>query len=277
MVSCSKTLPAEYWKSVPRRVWHEEFVTMRELLKELGNVKPEDVIGMRAPYLQTLGDDTIIMAQRNNFLYDSSYATDLNDPPLWPYTFDYRSTAGCAVSPCPKTHLPGVWEIPLVDWIDTNNTLCENVDSCYFPNDKEEAKELLFTNFARHYQTNRAPFTINLRSRWFLNDGYHNLEALQEFLDGLERLEDVYVVPFVKALQWVRNPTPLANMKNFFDCDYRDRQPLCSHPNLCGYYNITYQPNDEQHQGDRFFMTCNECPRQYPWVISLEELRARGL
>ncbi|XP_014676182.1 PREDICTED: uncharacterized protein LOC106816133 [Priapulus caudatus] len=275
--SVSKQLPAEYWRDSERRVWHEEFVTMRLLLNQLGNVKAEDIVGMRAPYLQTAGDDTIIMAQRNNFLYDSSYATDRNDYPIWPYTFDYRSTAGCAVEPCPLQSLPGVWEIPLVDWIDTNNTLCENVDSCYFPETKQEAMELLFSNFARHYQTNKAPFAINLRARWFLDDGMHNLEALQDFLEGVERMDDVYVVTFAQALQWVRDPTPLNDMDGFFNCDYRDRTPMCEHPTLCGYYNITYQPNDVDHQGDRFFMTCNECPPQYPWVMPIDTLRALGL
>lgn len=228
---------------------------------------------MRAPYLQTAGDETIDMLAERGFQWDSSFATDVNDPPLWPYTFTYRSTAGCAIHPCPVRSHNDIWEIPLVDYIDTNDTLCENVDSCYFPNDKEEALELLRTNFARHYESNRAPFPLNLRARWFLNDGTYNLEALQEFLDDLSRLNDVYFVTYSQVIQWMKKPTRSSQMSGFFNCqNYEQRERLCEHPNQCAYFNITYQPNDEEHQGERHFQTCSECPVEYPWVLPLSRL-----
>lgn len=158
--------------------------------------------------------------------------------------------------------------MPLVNWLDTNDTLCVNVDSCHFPADTQEAKELLTTNFRRHYNTNKAPFPVSLRADWFYNDAYHNLEAMQEFLDEITALDDVYLATYSQALRWVRNPTTLADIaqSGVFDCDYSDREPLCDHPNLCGYYNVTYQPNNDDHPGDRFFHTCAECPEEYPWV-----------
>lgn len=104
--------------------------------------------------------------------------------------------------------------------------------------------------------------------RWFLNDGYHNLEALQEFLDEIQSNNDVYMVTYSQALAWIQNPVKLTALADsgMFSCDYTDRLPLCDHPNLCSYYNITYSPNNEEHPGDRFFQTCADCPEIYPWV-----------
>ncbi|XP_014666027.1 PREDICTED: uncharacterized protein LOC106808005 [Priapulus caudatus] len=264
--SITKRLPAEFWRDASDADYVAEFADQRTLFRELAGIPDDRIRGMRAAYLQTSGNDMINMAKSNGFAWDSSYPTAIINPPLWPYTFDYKTTAGCAIAPCPTAPISGLWEIPLIDWFDTNDTLCANVDSCYFPNDKEEALVLLRSNFARHYETNRAPFTLNLRARWFLNDAYYNMEALQEFLDEIQGNSDVFMVTYSQALNWIQNPAPLSNLGDVFACDYSDRTPLCEHPNLCGYLNITYAPNDEDHPGDRFFQTCAECPEVYPWV-----------
>lgn len=264
----SKKLPAAYWRTATESDYATEFTSQRTIFKTLAGI-PEDAIrGMRAPYLQTSGNSMIRMAKDNNFVWDSSYSSQENNPSLWPYTFDYRSTAGCSIEPCPTASVPGFWEIPMIDWIDTNDTLCANVDSCYFPSDKEEALMLLRSNFLRHYNMNRAPFPINLRTNWFYNNGHYNLEALQVFLDEIEQLSDVYLVTYSQALQWVRTPVVLQELaaSDMFGCNYFDRIDVCSKPNLCGYYNITYQPNNVEHQGDRYFQTCFQCPDEYPWV-----------
>lgn len=104
-------------------------------------------------------------------------------------------------------------------------------------------------------------------SRWFY-EAYYNLEALETFLDELQAMDDVYFVTGQQALNWMRNPTRLADIKNFdgWSCDVSNRQPMCDIPGLCGYFNITFRPNSEDHPGDRFFQTCNACPAEYPWL-----------
>lgn len=92
------------------------------------------------------------------------------------------------------------------------------------------------------------------------------MEALQEFLQELEDLGDVYFVTYSQAIEWMQDPVNIRQSAEFFECDYEDRLPLCAHPNLCGYFNITYAPNSEDHPGDRFFQTCAECPEEYPWL-----------
>lgn len=134
-------------------------------MSNLAAIPPKAIRGVRSAYLQTKGDSYMKLMKADGFTYDSSYATDKIDPPIWPYTFEYHTDTGCPIPPCVTESIPGMWEIPLVDWIDTNSTLCETVDSCYFPNDKEEALTLLKSNFARHYNSNKAPFTLNLRAR----------------------------------------------------------------------------------------------------------------
>ncbi|XP_014669736.1 PREDICTED: uncharacterized protein LOC106810766 [Priapulus caudatus] len=266
--SITKKLPAEQWALDSDAELSAEYSGQRVMFNNLAGVPPTAVKGVRSAYLQTKGADYVKLMQEEGFAYDSSYPTDKMDPPYWPYTFDYQSSAGCPIPPCVTESVPGMWEMPLVDWIDTNDTLCANVDSCYFPNDKAEAAQLLMSNFRRHYDSNRAPFTLNLRARWFLNDGYHNLEALQEFLDEIQENNDVYLVTYSQALAWIQNPVKLSNIgrSDVFACNYADRTPLCEHPNLCGYHNITHEPNDEENQGDRFFQTCADCPAAYPWV-----------
>ena len=51
----------------------------------------------------------------------------------------------------------GLWQIPLVMWNDLGNGRCSMLDACSNPNNPEDVFKLLWTNFARHYNTNRAP------------------------------------------------------------------------------------------------------------------------
>ncbi|XP_014665098.1 PREDICTED: uncharacterized protein LOC106807305 [Priapulus caudatus] len=267
LLSISKTAQTEYWKNAPQETWTREFADQRTIVSSLANVKPVDVVGMRAPFLQVGGDDQFAMLYDNNFLYDNSMPTPNIEPPTWPYTLEYRSTQPCVVPPCPTQSFPGVWEVPLVDWLDTNDTLCATVDNCFMPRDGAESLDLLRSNFARHYHGNRAPFPLHLRARWFI-EGHYNIEALETFLDELATMSDVYVVTMSAAVAWVRQPTPLRRLaaSRLLSCDQRS-EPTCRRPITCAYYNVTHAPNSVDHPGDRYMETCATiCPPRYPWV-----------
>ena len=45
----------------------------------------------------------------------------------------------------------------MVMWNDLGNGRCSMLDACSNPNNPEDVFKLLWTNFARHYNTNRAP------------------------------------------------------------------------------------------------------------------------
>lgn len=265
--SISKSLTVDYWKEGDYDTWLDEMAGMRTILELYGNINPDDIIGVRAPYLQVGGEPQFQMMIDEGFVYDMSMPTPQNDQPRFPYTLDFRSTQDCVIIPCPTDSYPGVWVVPLTDWIDTNDTLCALVDNCYFPNDKEESLELLRMNFRRSYDGDRGPVMLNLRSRWFL-EGAYNMEALQEFFDEVQALGDVYVVSAAKALEWMRNPTSIADIdgSDVFTCTEPDETAVCEHGNVCAYFNITYHPNSEDHPGDRYMETCSDCPLEYPWL-----------
>ena len=71
-------------------------------MRKWGQVEAEDVVGFRVPFLQIGGNTMYQVLYDNKFLYDSSMPTQkFMDPPMWPYTLEYRSTQECATPPCP--------------------------------------------------------------------------------------------------------------------------------------------------------------------------------
>jgi hypothetical protein len=62
---------------------------------------------------------------------------------------------------------PGLWEVPMIDWLDLAGAPCSMVDACAPPGNEEEAIELYMKNFETHYATNRAPFPMFFHATWF--------------------------------------------------------------------------------------------------------------
>ncbi len=62
---------------------------------------------------------------------------------------------------------PGLWEIPMTEYIDSKGLPCCMVDQCTRPESVSAAYELLTSNFMRHYQSNRSPFPVFMHSAWF--------------------------------------------------------------------------------------------------------------
>ena len=78
-------------------------MSSRDILRKWGNVKTEDVKGYRGPYIQVGGNMEFKVLKDEGFLYESSMPTQkFTDPPLWPYTLDYRSSQDCQIPPCPN-------------------------------------------------------------------------------------------------------------------------------------------------------------------------------
>ena len=98
----SHRTPIPWWKSANYSQLTEEIVGQREILRKWGQVEAEDVVGYRAPFLQIAGNTMYQVLYDNKFLYDSSMPThNFTDPPMWPYTLEYRSTQECVIPPCP--------------------------------------------------------------------------------------------------------------------------------------------------------------------------------
>ena len=101
--SISRLSPSSWWANATQEGQREEILGMRDILRKWGNVKAEDVKGYRAPYIQVGGNMEFKVLKDEGFLYESSMPTQkFMNPPLWPYTLDYRSIQDCQIPPCPN-------------------------------------------------------------------------------------------------------------------------------------------------------------------------------
>lgn len=87
---------------------------------------------------------------------------------------------------------------------------------------------------------------------------------LQKFLDDLLRLPDVYFVTSSQVLEWMKKPTALRDLGNFepWKCRRRHYEPYelaCDLPSSCKLPSRVLKSY-------RYFQTCFECPKQYPWL-----------
>ena len=116
---------------------------------------------------------------------------------------------------------PGLWEIPLVMWNDLGSGRCSMLDACSNPSNAEDVYKLLWQNFARHYNTNRAPIGLFYHAQWFTQP--HNMEGFERFLDTILSLDDVWFVTSWQAIQWMRNLANPVDPLNFepFQCNYK--------------------------------------------------------
>ena len=188
-------------------------------LEKSGNIPSKDIKGWRSPDLKPLGDKQFEVLG-NASLYDSTLIVGKDhrsEHKLWPFTLDYGWRERCEIELCPYGNHPGVWEVPIIPVDDTNNTRsCEYADSCTNqPNDVQETTDFLMNNFNQYYKSNRAPFAIRLQQVWFHWHYTNNLEGLNKFIDEILKLDDVYVITVSEMLDWMKNPTPQNQIKDF--------------------------------------------------------------
>lgn len=187
---------------------------------------------MRVPFLAMGSDNQFTMLLQNNFTYDASMSA-ICDPPAWPFTLhqpDKLTPDLCSISrdDCPKKPYP-LWEVALNLLYmvgKTENCTASMVDGCRPGSEpggqpsKEAALEYLRLNFRRHHSAkDRPPFGINMHAAWFQFSPLY-FEAMQDFVDELLRLKDVWIVPAFKVIEWIRTPTPLSKLDKFepFSC-----------------------------------------------------------
>jgi len=233
--------------------WAQEVVGQAEVMVQLANVHPKDVVGMRAPFLQTGGDTMFSVLSQYGFLYDSSLPSSQTSPALWPYTLGHGLPHSCNIPPCPTGSHPGLWEIPMTYMEDGKGGQCAMLDGCTYDEDAVSIQRMLTRNFLRHYTSNKAPFPMFYHAAWFKLRP-HREEAFINFLDSILDLPDVYVVTSKQLLDWVRSPSPLSSPQPTLTCPSRN-VPFCGErKRQCSY-------------GGKNFYTCAEqCPPKYPWV-----------
>lgn len=70
------------------------------------------------------------------------------------------------------------------------------------------------------FSLTRAPFGLFYHAAWFTQP--HHKQGFIKFLDTINAMNDVWIVTNWQALQWVRDPTPIARINTFqpFQCNY---------------------------------------------------------
>ena len=106
------------------------------------------------------------------FLYDSSIVAPFSNPPLWPYTLDYKMPHKCQPDQnCPTRSYPGIWEIVL-NQFSAGGYTCTMINNCPANMSGDEVYNTLHRNLQRHYTTNRAPLGLFFHSSWFKRPDY---------------------------------------------------------------------------------------------------------
>ena len=230
-----------------------EIMGMKEILCMWGNVSSNSVRGFRAPFLAT-NEAEIQVLYDNKFLYEASMSTDTM---YWPFTLDYKSPLCNAPATCPNNAYPGLWIVPVINLQQKSGYPCNMLDACTDPQSNQDWIDLLTNNFNAHYNGNRAPMGIYAHSSWFYR-GQGRDGVLKTFLDKLATMQDVFVITHAQMLDWVRNPTPLDQIKNFvpWNCSPRP-QPRCDY----------HSPGCLKWYADSGYLlsTCTTpCPRVFP-------------
>jgi len=261
--SITNRLPESWWDgNATIEDWFDEMVGQANIINRFGGVKMEDIRGLRVPYLRPGWNRQFLMMKEFGFVYDSSIPAPLSDPPLWPYTLDFKIPHKCiGRRKCPSRSFPGIWEVPLNQLVFEEYN-CAFVDSCppYFSQD--ELEEIFMTNFNRHYNSNRAPMGLYFHATWFKNK--KNRRAFRKFLAEMVERPDVYIVSTWEVIQWMRNPTPQSSMNTFKgwkDCE----QPIPLEEQACNIPKVCKLRSRELRK-HRYLYTCKECPDTYPWI-----------
>lgn len=80
------------------------------IINRFGGVKIEKIRGLRVPFLKPGWNRQFLMMKEFGFVYDSSIPAPLSDPPIWPYTLDFKIPHKCiGRRKCPSRSFPGLW------------------------------------------------------------------------------------------------------------------------------------------------------------------------
>jgi len=253
----------QYWAKLTEAEWRAEMADQRDQMSRFAAITKTDIQGVRAPFLQTSGNEFYKALSGANFSWECSRPTwNQRLPGLWPYTNDYLSTQDCQIPPCPNDKFPGFWTVPMLDLIGPDQFPCAMVDECTpVPMTADNTFNLLLKNFQDQYNGTRAPFGVFTHSAWMVGNETEFTErknGFVRFLDHLATLRDVYVVSVNKGLEWVKDPTPVTELPTFTPWQQEAMRPNnCLFPRNCRYQNGTWE---------RYMSSCVPCPTNYPWL-----------
>jgi hypothetical protein len=116
---CSSLVDFQPWHY---STWSEQILNMKLRLNKYAGIPKADINGFRAPQLEPSSDLHYRIIAGDKFLYDSSLIVN-TDRLTWPFTFDYKIKPFLSNNG-PINSYPGLWELPIPTYIDSNNSLC---------------------------------------------------------------------------------------------------------------------------------------------------------
>ncbi|XP_077547160.1 chitin deacetylase 7-like isoform X3 [Haemaphysalis longicornis] len=258
-----------YWRTLDVAGWEAEFLGEREILRDYALIPERDMVGARAPFLESGRGASHVMMQEHGFLYDSSvhvnYTHEPDKLPVYPYTLDYGLQTKCIVPPCPEGTYKGLWTVPL-NWYyrtvqdDAGSPAeddCPMADACHpHPVTHADTFDFLRSNFELFYHYNRAPFPIFIHEDWL-----HEPERAKGFLtfvDWLLTMDDVFFVTVEEVVRFMQNPRPLGEYVQS-KCSKATEFSRCPEIHSCEFA-------DAQSERTRWLRSCRRCPNRYPWI-----------
>lgn len=214
--------------------------------------------GFRLPMLDQNGKIHNKILKKYAFNYDSSVIIRTEDIKrfnglrMWPHTTDFPANYTCPncddkLKTCHEyeTHnctTKSIWVVPM-HYLDAEDKYpcpslisTESFTNRFSTHKCRAAKDLtqpilekiLMNNFKRHYDTNKAPFVLNIETSWFQRYGDILTGALVNFIANMTnqnsygaQYDDVYFVTVEKGLEWIQYPTKLdvVASKWLWNCD----------------------------------------------------------
>nr|ACI90347.1 chitin deacetylase 1-like protein [Philodina roseola] len=233
-----------HWQRWTKKDWGREIHQQHAHLVRHAQLDSSHLKGFRAPRLQIDENFHLSYLEKFHFHYDSSMLFD-SSTLTWPFTLNYGfSRKNCLNCVSSNQTFNGLWQFPLHALAHSNsetnsNTSCLPTDQ---PANVDQFYNLLIYNYKRHSSSSigrRSPWIIELDFAWLSRPRDPRLEALLRFIKLIvnnPKYRHVYFVSIEKALEWMKYPRSLNDLREFWafrcsdtpqfystDCSY---QPL---------------------------------------------------
>ena len=208
------------------RLRDEAVGSVRTFLNETCGIPLEDLVGFRAPFLETdaavrralYADGKIRYDSTYSDLYPSEWSLDAANR-LWPYTQHdpngpfKNSTAGDVES------YPGMWSLPLLNMQGAGQSSSFTMDPPKFATEDGSSfvygtapamLALLKKNFDEVYAGSRAPIGVYVHVGWLAQPGF--TDAVSEFVAYVNNHSDARFATASQLVDWLENPVPASAM-----------------------------------------------------------------
>ena len=243
-----------HWHRWTKKDWGREIHQQHVHLVQHAQLDASHLKGFRAPRLQTDENFHLSYLQQFHFHYDSSMLVDASKL-MWPFTLN---------NPSSNQSFGALWQFPLHELAHPNSkTSCSPTildfsgtilatrscptlaDTSCLPADQpataDQFYNLLIYNYKRHISSSigrRSPWVIELDFAWLSRPRDPRLEALLRFIRLIvdnPKYRHVYFVSIEKALEWMKYPRPLSELREFWAFRCSDTAQIYS-------IDCSYQP-----------------------------------